>query len=226
MRTVFLLVSWVICGLLLTAPALDAGPWLREKGKTFSANSFTINAYLETSSGTYIEHGLSPRMTIGVDVSQYRSFTALPSGSATLFLRRSLVAQDRPFKLAYELGAGTDWHGAAYAPHLKTALSYGRGLQWAGKSGWMTFEAAVIWDIAQDRHEVKFDSTLGLDFTDHFTGMLQLYLSHQDSTGFATLAPSLLLTPKDSRFRFQIGVETPLGKTDRTAFNFGLWTEF
>lgn len=126
------------------AQMAQAGPWLREKGSTFSAVSFASTYYMETASQTYLEYGLSNTTTLIADVGMTRLHYVANSGYATLSLRRPLSAPDARSKWAYELGAGVGWIGSTTLPHIRTGLSWGRGMKWGKKSGWLTVEAAVI----------------------------------------------------------------------------------
>lgn len=203
-----------------------AGPWLREKGATFMEVSFASTYTLDTASQTYLEYGLSDKTTVIADIGMFRPRNALQGGVATFSLRRALTAPDAASKWAYELGAGVGWIGDEVLPHFRTGLSWGRGMAWGETSGWMTVEAAVIWDLTYARHLSKIDATLGANFTDFTTGMIQIYTAHIDGASIATLAPSIVLNPKKSGFRIKLGAESELGDWDNSAFKIGLWREF
>jgi len=209
----------------LTLPA-QAGPWLREKGTTFTAVSVTGTYYLDTGNQTYLEYGLSDKTTFIADIAMINLRNAGSGGAATLSLRRALSKPDAPTKWAYELGIGTGWVGNETLPHLRTALSWGRGVTLREKSGWMTAEASVIWDMTHQLHLTKFDATLGLNFTEVTSGMIQLYTAHIDGASTATLAPSFVFKPDFTQFQFQIGTESELGNARNSALKIGLWREF
>ena len=211
--------------LLLAAP-VTAGPWLREKGKTFTSVSIVVNYFYDTASSTYLEYGLRDDMTVGADVGIFRDTTVGPSGSATLFLRRALSKTDGKSLWAYELGVGANWQSIEISPHLKTALTWGRGMTFRERNGWLTVDASINWALADVPDVAKLDGTLGMNVTDRFAGMFQVYVSHSDGATSTTLAPSIIYTPKNGKSKWQIGLESPLGNTDRTAIKFGLWREF
>ncbi len=203
-----------------------AGPWLREKGSSFTAVSFASTYYLETASQTYIEYGLTDKMTVVADISMARLHNMPNSGYATLSLRRALGAADDKSKWAYELGLGTGWIGEQMLPHVRTALSWGRGMTWREKSGWITVEGAVVWDVTYALHIAKVDTTVGLNLTDNTKGMLQLYAMHAAGESIATLAPSVVFSPESTKFSIQIGTESQLGHLDNSAVKIGIWREF
>lgn len=204
----------------------QAGPWLREQGSAFMEVSFASTYTLDTASQTYLEYGLSDKTTVIADIGMFRPRNALHGGIATFSLRRALSAPDARSKWAYELGAGVGWLGDEILPHFRTGVSWGRGTSWAETSGWMTVEAAVIWDLTYAQHVSKVDATLGVNFTDITTGMLQLYTAHVDGTTIATLAPSLVFKPEKGKFRVKLGGEAEIGNWDNSALKIGLWRDF
>lgn len=212
--------------IILLGQTAHAGPWLREKGTSFMAVSFASTYYLDTASQTYLEYGLTEKTTIIADIGMIRPRYALQGGIATFSLRRALNAPDAPSKWAYEVGFGAAWIGDQVLPHLRTGLSWGRGLTWGDTSGWTSIDAAVIWDLTYAEHVTKIDATLGANLTDITTAMLQLYTLHSDSTRIATLAPALVFKPTHSRFRIKLGTESEIGALDNTAFKLELWREF
>lgn len=208
------------------AQMAQAGPWLREKGSAFTAVSFSSTYYLETGSQTYLEYGLTDKTTVVADLGISRLHYVDNTGYATVSLRRAISAPDAKSKWAYEIGAGAGWIGATTLPHIRTGLSWGRGIEWGKKSGWMTVEAAVIWDLTYDLHVTKVDATLGINFTDITSGMLQLYTANVADQTIGTIAPSLIFNPKNKKYRIQIGSESQLGHWENSALKIGLWREF
>lgn len=217
------LLSLILLALALPA---SAGPWLREKGSSFVASSVAINRQLDSATQTYLEYGLSEKTTLVADVGMARLQTILTGGSVTLSLRRAIGPPDRASKLAYELGGGVEWTGTQTLPHLRTALSWGRGMTWGKKSGWMTVEGSVLWDLTNALHVRKLDTTLGINLTDATSAMLQLYTAHSAGEGLVTLAPSVVFTPFKGKFRLQIGSETEIRSPENSALKIGLWREF
>ncbi len=215
----------ILSCLSLATPAL-AGPWMREKGATFTSASFTLNYFYETGSNTYLEYGLRDDMTVGADIGIFRNSTIGQSGTATLFLRRPLGNRDGKNLWAYELGVGASWQGMLISPHFKTALTWGHGITFRGKGGWTSIDTSIRWDLGYAAHLVKIDGTVGLNMSDRFAGMFQIYVSHSKGDTAAILAPSVIYTPRKGKSRWQLGLENPIGDRRRTAIKFGLWREF
>lgn len=214
------------CLLALSAGSAEAGAWLREKGKTFSSTAFTITADQDIANTSYLEYGLRPDLTLGADLRIAHDRLGVQDGFATLFMRRPLGDPDKTSKWAYELGLGATWDDSVVQPHVKIGLSWGRGLQWGERYGWMSVDSSYRWDITTSQGTLKVDSTIGMGFTEVTTGMLQLYLTDFDGTASASIAPSLVLQPRGREYRIQIGAETPLDDTGSTALKLGLWRTF
>ena len=223
MRFIFI----IFCVLCLSAPGpTKAGPWLREKGTTFTATSFTVNYFRDTGTSTYVEYGWRDDTTVGIDIGYFTDRYGATSGVGTVFLRRALGSGEGSSKWAYEIGVGTAWIGDLMLPHVKTGLSWGRGYQLGDKNGWMTVDASVTWDLTFGERLTKVDATIGLGVTDVTKGILQLYLTNLQGQTTAMIAPSVVFSPREKKFSIQIGAESPLGGWDDTAIKVGLWRKF
>lgn len=143
-------------------------------------------------------------------------------------MRRSLSAKERVNKLAYEIGVGGTYGGPNrdMIPHVKTGLSWGRGINLRRKSGWLSVESGVLWNLDNYNHVTKLDTTVGLNFSDLTTGILQLNLANQADETFGFFEPSLVFSPKNSGLKVQLGLSTPLGSVEKTSFKIGFWHEF
>jgi len=219
------LIAPLIC--ICLAQSAHAGPWLREKGSAFLAVSFTGTYFLETTSQTYFEYGLTDATTVIADLGMSRSpYTTATAGYATLSFRRGLLAPDRNAKLAYELGIGAGWIDDLILPHMRTGLSWGRGITVLKKSGWTTVESSINWELTNHLHVAKLDATLGLNFTDVTAGMVQIYSAHTADDSFFSIAPSIVISPPKGKYRIQIGTETMFGDAENSAIKLSLWREF
>ncbi len=221
--------SGLFVGLLMCvflASAAHAGAWMREKGTSFTSLSFTANYFLETTNTSYLEFGWRDDLTIGADIGYATNSQGVQTGYGTLFIRRPLGPNEGQNKWAYELGIGAAWIGDVVLPHLKTGVSWGRGLQIKELNGWMAVDASMTWDVSYGMHLAKIDSTIGVNFTEITTGMVELYLANLNSKTYATVAPSLVFKPRKGKYRFQVGAESPLGHFADTALKLGLWREF
>lgn len=215
-----------LCLTALSPSLAEAGAWLREKGRGFSSTAFTITPDLDIANTSYLEYGLRPKLTLGADVRLAHDRFGVQDGFATLFIRRALNDPNKTSKWAYELGFGATWDDSVIQPHVKLGLSWGRGLQWGERYGWMSVDGSYRWDITTSQGTAKIDTTVGMGFTEVTTGMMQLYLTEFDGTMTASIAPSLVFQPRGKKFRVQVGAEAPLDDTNNTALKLGLWREF
>lgn len=204
----------------------QAGAWLRAEGTSFASSTFTINRLRDHDSSTYIEYGWGPDLTLGLDLSFASSSLGPQAGAATAFFRRALPLGSEKHKWAYEIGAGAAWTQGIVLPHVKLGLSYGRGFDLAGKSGWLAVDSAVFRDLNTGRHAIKVDSTLGVNFTDLAAAMAQVYFSRVLNNDFATFAPSLLISPKGRNYTLQLGIEAPIFTRAEPSVKLGLWRSF
>lgn len=172
---------FILCLTQLSAAAAWDGPWLREQGSSFASFSFSASMDLDARSTGYFEFGITPTSTIGLDLGFSRINTGAKLGYGTLFLRRALGPSDTPNKFAYDIGIGGTYGGPNrdMIPHVKTGLSWGRGVQLGGKSGWATIDSGVLWNLNDYNHVTKIDTTVGLNFSQTTTGILQLNLANQ-----------------------------------------------
>ncbi|MGJ5621478.1 hypothetical protein [Sulfitobacter sp. MF3-043] len=215
---------FLICSFWATGT--DAGAWLREKGTSFTSVSFTSTWFRDTTNTSYLEYGWRDDLTIGTDIGYATSSQGTQSGYGTIFVRRPLGKNNGPNKWAYELGVGAAWVDYIAIPYLKTGVSWGRGFTFRDTPGWASVDASVSWALTTSHHLAKVDTTVGLNFTSVTTGMLQLYLAHLDRETYASIAPSVVIKPRNAKYRLQIGADSQLGNPEYTAIKIGLWREF
>ncbi len=222
-RVLLALVLW-----FSAATSCAAGAWMRGEGEGFL--SLRVNPYEDAESDTpsweqnlYIEYGLRPKLTIGAQVN----YTAGEKGDGLLFVRLPLRDDDRPSKLAVEVGLGAEsFDGISFDPFVKTGLSWGRGFSMGERNGWINVDGAV--QIAtEDKPELyKLDATVGLTLSDRFQVMGQSFLEGDENGESLNLVPSIIYRPKRGNMRIVVGLEHKTGRYERTGLRFGLWREF
>ncbi|WP_415922024.1 hypothetical protein [Tateyamaria sp. SN6-1] len=211
----------MILALLWVTPAW-AGAWLRAEGTGFLASSLLQDENGRTDAALYFEYGVRPKLTLGVKADADMTAGRLGDGTAFAFDRLPIPTADKPFKLTYDLGIGATL-GAETDPLLRTGLSYGRGLNWRERSGWLALDLAVEWSLGGAAHTTKFDTTIGMGLTDTTKLMMQVFVSNADSRTTVTLAPSLIWQPRESKRSYQVGVEAERGVV---SVRLGLWQDF
>ena len=213
---------------VLLAHSAFAGAWLREKETGFSSLTVSGSMVREFGQTTYLEYGVRDDVTLGADVG----FLALPDGSrsdyATLFVRRPIGVQDGPNVWAYELGIGAGWTGETVNPYLRTGISWGRGFTLGKRGGWMGVDAAIQWDVYDTNHLIKLDSTVGMNFNDRFSGMVQIFHARVNDNAITSIAPSIIFRPLKNKphIRLKVGTETQIGSSKATTFKVSFWRDF
>ncbi|KIN75023.1 hypothetical protein Z945_2922 [Sulfitobacter noctilucae] len=209
-----------------TASMAQAGAWLRDKGTGFVSLSFGATQFSETTNAFYLEYGLTEGTTVGLDVSTFTNSENVRNGFGNLFVRRSLGSVDGPHRFAYEVGVGGLWGNEMQLPTVKTSVSWGRGLSVSDRSGWINLDGAFIYEPTLGEHITKFDGTIGMNFTDVTTGLLEVTVSQQNDDTYGAVEPSVLITPRNSSFRFKVGAQIPIEEQDKSALKLGVWHTF
>lgn len=223
----------LIClGLLPMAPTAQAGAWPREKGTWFVAGAtrvawpqdmrtWTSLEPTEDYQTLYVEYGLTPDWTLGLDLGR-----SVSGGNKTIaFAQYPLRNRDSGPKVALQFGLGE----VAGDTVLRPGLLVGWGL----KNGWLTFDtlAEVHTDGGTD---LKMDATYGRNLPGDRKLILQLQtgLQHDDAP-FARFAPSLVspmdnvLTRKiDARISTEVGATWGLTGDASMGLKMGFWLEF
>ena len=108
-RIVLSLAGFLMC---LAASHVHAGAWPRGKGKTFGASAATFTwpdqrelQLPDIYGSTYLEHGIAPRLTMGLDIGTPDA-KRLNRLKSVAFLRFTLTANDAPFQVAVDGGGG------------------------------------------------------------------------------------------------------------------------
>lgn len=205
-----------------------AGAWMRGEGEGFLSLGFRF--YEERDTGTqgveqnfFFEYGLWPRLTVGASAN----YTSGVKGEGQVFLRLPIRNDDRPAKLAAELGIGAEsTDGITFDPFLKAGLSWGRGLTIAGRSGWVNVDGAVQWASDDTPALFKLDTTLGITLSDRFRLMGQGFFEADEFGESLTVVPSVIYSPNWGQMKFVVGLEHKTGRDESTGIKFGLWRDF
>lgn len=218
-----------LCLTLLLPTLVSAGAWPRAEGQTFVASSYAL---LEPDSGLqqqdqtfYVERGLKKQFTLGFS----GSFNLASSGEGHVFLRFPPRTHESGALTAYEFGIGAKTIDAvSFQPFLKAGLSWSKGITLRGRSGWVTVDGALFWDLDDDDHRAKLDASLGVTLSDRFKLIGQGFAEISQTGESLTLAPSLVygLKLKKGQMNIQVGLERKFGEDARTGLRVGIWSEF
>lgn len=214
----------VIPALLIAsaAPAL-AGPWLRAEDTTFLSYSIETDFENGISDGSgfhgslYAEHGLTDRLTLGLDASGH----ADDMSKAIAFLRWPVGATDRTLRIAAEFGLGMARDTFA----LRPGLSVGRGLELGDTPGWLSIDSRAVMVDSFDG-VLETDITFGLSPGPDAKVILQLQTGvPTDSAPYAKLAPSYIRRIAPGR-HVEVGLVAGVAEADDFKLKIGFWHQF
>lgn len=219
LRLVFLLLCY--------APLAQAGPWPREKGTGFSANSMELtglslrNDLMQAPyySSFYLEYGLSQSFTIGLHGGHGSSAPL----AARAFVRLPLGKSDT-HKFAAEISLGQEGE----SPFVALGLQYGRGLTLFQRPGWLSVESRFDFGgpvNALTHRQTKLDITVGLSHPNGLKTMAQLFTTDIHGEFFAR-ASSTLVIPLWQRTNLEAGFLYDLSHRQDPGLKLGIWQEF
>ncbi|MEL7258759.1 MAG: hypothetical protein AAFN80_13080 [Pseudomonadota bacterium] len=204
---------------LFSPNALWAGAWPRAEGETFLSFSVEHNPTLpqDSPASLFVEHGLSPRLTIGLDAGGRQTDLT----KAIAFLRWPLKTGAKNTLTAFELGAGFADDNIA----LRPGLSWGRGLSFGERSGWIAVDMrGLIYEQAEGLLEM--DITLGLKPGRRSIVILQLQSGVPSaSEPYARIAPSFVYETKPGYY-LELGATAGLLNSDDLRIKLGVWLRF
>lgn len=213
--------------LILTLPApLAAGAWMREKGTGFYSITTKMTATLETIQSGFLEYGMTDRLTFGASVDMTMQNGYAVKGTGHVFMRKPLGWTYGKGIWAWELGLGARITETARIPIAKTSLHYGRGIKMLKKSGWLTLDSGIEWDLGANDHIFKFDATVGLNISPRSKAMLQVFSNFTQYDATFTLAPSYIFSPRDKKISYVIGFEAQSDSKDALGIKIGIWQKF
>lgn len=214
--------------MILALPAWS-GAWPRERGQWFFATSVELRGYevadkledLRYYASFYMEHGLTDRLTLGLNAGHGTSADT----DVRAFLRLPVLSRGSR-KLALELSIGKIDH----KPYTGVGLQYGHGFEIAGRPAWFSVEGRVEHVVGEEfamdsKRQGKFDVTLGLTHANDIKSMVQVFNTEIDGTIYPTLATGLVV-PLGGEFSLESGLLFDLIDGGRPGLKFGLWKAF
>ena len=222
MRSLALSLMLVLAG----APVAQAGAWLRAEGTGFASTTLSTDRDREVSTSAYLEYGLTQTLTLGGDFYYGSDLTTFQEGSGIVFLRFPLGPTDGANRFAAHVGIGTRYTELEFLKAAEIGLSWGRGLQWGDRYGWIGVDSSLNEAEAPADGRIKLDGTLGMGLTDRSKVMLQVFNTFEGGETYGKLAPSWLFAPGGGKTTFQLGFETPFAGGGNPTLKLGVWVEF
>ncbi|MDF1669849.1 MAG: hypothetical protein P1U83_09555 [Roseovarius sp.] len=209
----------VMVFLVMLGAQAHAGAWMRSKGEGFLSFNVEYNPEVKsTFTSLFIEYGITPRITSGVDLG----FADDTLYKAVAFGRYPLSAPDTDWQVSLEMGMGVAEDEAV----LRPGLMLGRGLELGKLSGWLSIEALAYYEVDQDDVNVSTDLTLGVNLRKDLKLLVQLQNGNQPmNPDYLDLATSVVVK-KAPGLHLELGVKTGLKDTGSAAFKLGLWHKF
>ena len=205
------------------ATSAAAGPWLRDEGTGFLAFSSELHGSTNVEGGIYAEYGLRPNITLGGKINVEMGPLGIGDQEILAFVRQPFGPKDKPWLAAYDLGLGYRRGNNTDETVAYIGVTVGRGFAWRGKNGWLTFDTSMEQPFGTASALYKIDSTLGISLHDHWKGMFQIFIAASEDDTDATLAPSVIWSPKNGKNSYQFGLELEEG---RVSARLSLWRDF
>jgi hypothetical protein len=141
---------------------------------------------------------------------------------AIVFLRGPIVNDLAGHYLSWDIGLGR----IAGEPVVRPGLSWGRGLTFAGRSGWAAIDMLAEMRLVTHEVDYKADLTLGIDLSDRRKLMLQVQSGVQaGDEPFVRLVPSVVFR-LSRRTLFEFGITQDMRGARATGIKAALWLEF
>lgn len=223
-RMLLLLLSF--CLSALTAQAVCAGAWPREKGSGFVSSDVRLSWPMELLSleptgkyyTLYAEYGLTDRLTLGMDLG--RSVSG--DGKSVVFLRLPLRRDAAKFKIALELGLGQIDGQTVVRP----GLALGRSWSLWSLSGWLALDSLAEVQTETGKTDLKIDLTMGLN-TDNGRKYIVQFQAGAPALfdPFLRVAPSVVM-PFGKNRHIEIGGTYGLTGDASFGVKLGVWQTF
>ena len=217
------LAAMMIC--LTAVQPVCAGAWMRDPKAGFMSVTTTLRnvpgpVRYETS--LYADYGLTPRLSLGVDVNERPGTT----GHVMIFARRPLGQPGGKTRFAMELAVG-GYHWKGQWNHMaKSTLSMGYNFSSLWGAGWLSIEAAVEMRGGAPELIYKLDATVGLPPKRRFGPILQLETAHIRGNPLSwSLTPGLMIKSRNS-ITWLVGLEYKSASQTSLGLKLGLWRGF
>lgn len=162
----------VLCLAAFGSTSALAGAWPRDEDTIFVSLGGNVILFGDAARPVhydptlYLEYGLTPRITLGIDGYTADKGTA---GSLLGFARLSFGSLDRPSRTAVSVAGGvTRIPTGADDPTIRLGFHWGRGAEW----GWMSADYTMTIGTTLERFQEKLSLTAGYNFDDRWTGIL------------------------------------------------------
>ncbi|MCP1167188.1 hypothetical protein [Limimaricola litoreus] len=165
-----LCLSLILC---ICSGAAFAGAWPREEGTTFLSLGGNVALFdgatrpVHYDPTIYLEYGVTPRLTFGIDGYAADAGTA---GSLFAWIRLPWRPERGGDVWAVSTGLGMTLLQDGYREATtRLGLHWGRGLE----TGWLAVDAQGQLGVTRLSHQAKVEGTWGRDLAPRWTGLIQ-----------------------------------------------------
>jgi len=226
-----------IAGLLLALAATEAaaGAWPRPRGETFvsigtrqTTGARTLIAAVQdihSYNSLYLEHGLTDRLTLGLDAGEGRGPDERVSGA--LVFARLPIWSPGEHRVAVDLGFGLlEATDTDRETRTRAGLSWGRGFESRWGVGWLGMEASAELRRPSGDTAYKADFTAGIKPTEHWMWIAQIQTGvWPDAEPIVRFAPSVV-RKLGARSHLQLGGLAPLAGDNAFGATMAVWFTF
>ncbi len=213
----------LLCAIL--APPALAGAWLRPHKTAFTATGATLrrndNGMLDQEAKAYLEYGLLPRVTLGLDYND----TPHKSGHALLFVRLPLGNPDGRKRYGVELGIGGHHWQRDWDKMYKIALAAGRGFESRWGHGWMALDAAYERRAGLSDPAFKLDAVVGFSSGWKIRPLIKLETAYVPNRRLGwSFTPGIMFDIAENTW--VIGLERRSADEETIGITLGFWRSF
>lgn len=183
----------LICLLAMQA---TAGPWPREKGRSFVSvwgGQERVAGLTGLFSGSYTEYGLTRRLTLSSSAETRGAAAEVFRWEAGARWYLGEIAPASPASIGIGAQRGTVLAGPKPATRLRLSLHLGHGLTAPWQGGWLRASLSALPAVGGGGSGTDFEtySQIGLRPTPRSLMMLSMSSYHNDDATFLKLSPAL-----------------------------------
>lgn len=210
-----------LCLIWLLALPAHGGPWLRDPRLSFGSVQVTPRSSGEVEYGLFAERGVTPWLTLGVDLNDNGT-----SGHALVFARLPILRGQ--WVAAVDLAAGGHRYQSDTGAMGRALFGLGRNVSLAGAPGWAALSVGPEWREGNSGLAWKADGVLGFKADRWVNPILSVETFLAPNNDFYwSIIPGALIDGRKSGRTWLLGVEQKGGPGEMTTgLRLGYWIDF
>lgn len=210
----------LLCAVIMAGPVM-AGPWLRDPRISFLSLQSTPRTNGEVEYGIFGERGITPWLTLGVDLNDNGS-----SGHALAFARFPILRGN--WVASVDVAAGGHRYKSDTGAMARVLFGLGRNIELWGAPGWAALNVGPEWRQGNGGMAWKADGVVGFKADRKVNPILSVetYLAPNNDLYWSVI-PGILVRGKQKDRTWQIGLEQKTGPSESvTGLRVGYWIDF